>query len=157
MHSLSKLRLVLLLLASAFVGSSGSAMTKPFPTNTTSIAPNSTNDVNPWASGPCYAPGTTASTFCSCSKLYNALAQLQTVTTTGTPPGGGLVWTDTFTMSTITEKSYTPPMACCSKTCEIYASSVQIIYWHVDLNTMNASITTPPASSPYSTVAGNFT
>ena len=139
-------------------------MTKPFPTNTTYIA-NSTHTlysqtsawVNPWASGPCYAPGTTASTFCSCSKLYNALAQVQTVTTTGTPPEGGLVWTDTLTISTITEKSYQPPMACCSKTCEIYASSVQIIYWHVDLNTMNASVTVAPVSSPYSTVIANFT
>lgn len=139
-------------------------MTTPFPMNTSDAA-NSTNAlyshtsawVNPWASGPCYAPGTTASTFCSCSKLYDALAQLETITTTGTPPEGGLVWTDTLTISTITEKSYTPPMACCSKTCEVYASSVQIIYWHVDLNTINASVTAAPVSTPYSTVAGNFT
>lgn len=139
-------------------------MTKPFPTNATytfnsshALYSQTSAYVNPWASGPCYAPGTDASTFCSCSKLYDSLAQLQTFTTTGTPPEGGLVWTDTFTMSTITEKSYEPPKACCSKTCEIYASSVQIIYWHVDLNTMNASITTAPASSPYSTIAGNIT
>lgn len=138
----------------------------PFPTNTTHIG-NSTQAlysqtsawVNPWASGPCYAPGTVASTFCSCSKLYNSLAQLQTVTTTGTPPEGGLIWTDTLTVSTITENSYEPPRACCSQTCEIYASSVQIIYWHVDLNTTNSSswITAAPPSSSYSTVAGNFT
>ena len=139
-------------------------MTKPYPTNTTHLV-NATHAlysqtsawVNPWASGPCYAPGTAASTFCSCSQLYDSLAQLQTITTTGTPPEGGLVWTDTLTISTITEKSYEPPKACCSKTCEIYASSVQIIYWHVDLNTMNLSITAAPASSTYSTVAGNFT
>ena len=60
-------------------------------------------------------------------------------------------------MSTITEKAYEPPKACCSKTCEIYASSVQIIYWHVDLNTINASITAAPASTPYSTVDGDYT
>ena len=139
-------------------------MTTPLLANATSIG-NSTHAlysqtsewVNPWASGPCYAPGTTASTFCSCSKLFDSLAQLQTLTTTGTPPDGGSVWTDTITMSTITEKSYTPPKACCSQTCEIYASSVQIVYWHVDLNTMNLSITAAPASTPYSTVAGNFT
>lgn len=139
-------------------------MTAPFPTNTTYMA-NSTHALNsqtsawanPWASGPCYAPGVTASTFCSCSKLFNALAQLQTFTTTGTPPEGGRVWTNTYTASTITEKSYTPPMACCSKTCEIYASAVQIIYWHVNTNTLNSSITVAPAPSPYSAVVGNFT
>ena len=139
-------------------------MTTPLLANATYIS-NSTHAlysqaseyVNPWASGPCYAPGTTASTFCSCSKLFNSLAQVETLTTTGTPPDGGLVWTDTITVSTITEKSYTPPKACCSKTCEIYASSVQIIYWHVDLNTKNLSITAAPASTSYSTVAGNFT
>lgn len=139
-------------------------MTEPFPANTTYIA-NSTHApyshtsawVNPWVSGPCYVTGTVASTFCSCSRLYDALAELQTLTTTGTAPEGGLVWTDTFTMSTITEKSYQPPTACCSKICEIYASSVQIIYWHVDLNTMNSSITAAPPSTSYSTVAGNFT
>ena len=103
---------------------------------------------NPRASGPCYAPGIVASTFCSCSKLFEALTEPQTVTTTRTPPKGGLVWTDTFTMSTITENSYEHPMACCSKTCQIYASSIQITYWHVDLSTMNSSITAAPASSP---------
>lgn len=117
-------------------------MTKPFPTDTTTID-NSTHAlyaqtsawVNSWASGPCHVPGTTASTFCSCSKLFNALAQLQTVTTTGTPPGGGLVWTRTLTVTTITDKPYQPPMACCSKTCKIHASSIQIIYRHVDTST----------------------
>ena len=113
--------------------------------------------VNPWASGPCYAPGTTASTFCSCSKLFDALAELHTITTTGTPPEGGSVWTATYTQSTITEQSYKPPVACCSKTCEIYASAVQIVYWHVDTNTKNSSITAAPALSPYSTVSGNMT
>ena len=139
-------------------------MTNLYPTNTTFIAnashalySHTSAWVNPWASGPCYAPGTVASTFCSCSKLYNSLARLQTVTTTGTPPDGGSVWTDTLTISTITEKSFEPPKACCSKTCDIYASSVQIIYWHVNLNTMNSSITAAPASSSYSTVDGNFT
>lgn len=122
-------------------------MTKPFPTDTTTID-NSTHAlysqtsawVNPWASGLCHVPGTTASTFCSCSKLFNALAQLQTVTT-GTPPRGGLIWTRTLTVTTITDKAYQPPMACCSKTCKIPASSVQIIYRHVDTSTTNSSIT----------------
>ena len=139
-------------------------MTKPFPANTTNNA-NSTHAsysqtsswVNPWASGPCYAPGTTASAFCSCSKLFDALAELQTFTTTGTPPEGGSVWTDTYTASKIPEKSYTPPMACCSKTCEVYASAVQIIYWNVDTNTKNLSITAAPALNSYSTVSGNIT
>lgn len=139
------------------------AITKPYPTNTSYIAnsthalgPHTSARVNPWVS-PCYAPGAAASTSCFCSKIYDDLAELQTTTTTGTAPDGGSVWTDTFTMSTITEMSYKPPMECCSKTCEIYPSSVQIIYWHVDLNTLNSSITAAPSSSPYSTVAGNFT
>lgn len=139
-------------------------MTKPYPSNKTytdnstpALSSQTSAWVNPWASGPCYAPGTVASTFCSCSQLWNSLAKLQTVTTTGTPPDGGSVWTDTLTVSTITEKSFEPPKACCSTTCDIYASSVQIIYWHVDFSTMNSSVTAAPALSPYSTVDGNFT
>lgn len=139
-------------------------MTKPYPSNTThqdnltsALSSRQGTFVNPWASGPCYAPGTVASTFCSCSQLWNSLAKLQTVTTTGTPPDSAPIWTDTLTISTITEKSFQPPKACCSTTCDIYASSVQIIYWNVDLNTMNSSVTAAPTLTPYSTVDGNFT
>ena len=140
-------------------------MTKPFPINTTYMtnSPHSCSDFTnermgePLGFGPMLRSWNCGlnvllmpkNIFCSCG--------LQTVTTTGTPPGGDLVWTDTFTMSTVKEKSYEPPMACCSKTCAIYASSVQIKYWHVDLNIINSSITAAPASSPDSTVAGSST
>lgn len=78
----------------------------------------------------------------------------------------GSLWSETETVSTVTDPSYTPPRDCCVQ-CLVSAKDVQILYWPIETATSannlstasNLSITAAPtaAPTPYSFVSNGIT
>ena len=80
----------------------------------------------------------------------------------------GSLWSETATVKTVTDPTYTPPRDCCVQ-CLVSAKDVQILYWPIETATSgnnrsaanNLSATVAPsttaAPTPYSFVSNGIT
>ena len=144
------------------VGISGGFRTGAFRTGTqpsASMCPVVANGLAPIGDGP-PRPGY-YSTACSCNAIVSSVVTAGPTVVTGMNSDGSL-WSETESVSMVTDPAYVPPRDCCVE-CLITAKDVQILYWPVETvkNANNlsttANLTTTAAPTPYSLVSNGQT
>lgn len=130
-----------------------------------SMCPVQQNGLAPIGDGP--PEPADYSTACSCNAIVSSVVTNGLTTVTGMNSDGSL-WSETGTVKTVTDPTYTPPQDCCVQ-CLVSAKDVQILYWPIEtatstnnLSTANnlSAIVTPSttaAPSSYSFVSNGIT
>ncbi|KAK0510888.1 hypothetical protein JMJ35_006440 [Cladonia borealis] len=106
-------------------------------------------------------------TACSCNAIVSSVVTNGLTTVTGMNSDGSL-WSETATVKTVTDPTYTPPQDCCVQ-CLVSAKDVQILYWPIETatstnniltaNNMSAVVTPSTTAAPpsYSFVSNGIT
>ena len=130
-----------------------------------SMCPVQQNGLAPIGDGP-PAPAY-YSTACSCNAIVSSVVTDGLTTVTGMNSDGSL-WSETATVKTVTDPTYTPPQDCCVQ-CLVSAKDVQILYWPIETATSTNNLSaannlsaivapsTTAAPTPYSFVSNGIT
>ena len=103
-----------------------------------SMCPVQANGLAPIGDGP---PGPQQfSTACSCNAIVSSVVTSALTTVTGMHSDGSL-WSETATVKTVTDPTFTPPQDCCVQ-CLVSAKDVQILYWPVGTATSGNNLST---------------
>lgn len=147
----------------SLAGTSGYVSTGTQPSASASMCPVQAHGLAPIGNGP--PSPEQFSTACSCIAIASSVVTTAPTIVTGMNSDGSL-WSQTATVKTVTDPSYTPPRDCCVQ-CVVSAKDVQILYWPIETATKagnlstanNVSITAAPAAAPtpYSFVSNEIT
>ncbi len=112
----------------SLAGTSGYVSTGTQPSASASMCPVQAHGLAPIGNGP--PSPEQFSTACSCNAIASSVVTTAPTIVTGMNSDGSL-WSQTATVKTVTDPSYTPPRDCCVQ-CVVSAKDVQILYWPIE-------------------------